>query len=304
MKNAFILILFLLFSSVMFGQDQIISRTGIVINCKVIKTEGNLVYFDSTVDSTVVRRCIAKTEISKIRYGLGKELKIADIDTAKAVTSDTGNTDTPGTASIVGNSSLLKKRIKYYFTAGFNLSSYRGSTYDLGNSDVDNRTYRFFPISFGAGVIASMSESVSLQAGVEYVPKGVRFQNHFAWKFADRLVYKTNYIETPFSLQFSPSELKSVNGNSFYLRGGISPAFMVTSKIVDKSDYGETQDFKKTNRFDVCTFLGIGYRLQDQIAVEFRYEEGSKNIGGSLHWDEEEMLLYNRSMSLTASYLF
>jgi len=303
MNKVFILLLLLFFASAAYGQDQIISRKGYVINCKVIKTEADLVYFDSEVDGVVVRRCIAKSEISKVRYGVGKELKIAEIDTVK---TEVKEPEAVEQSPVNTEAASKKSKISYYITAGFNLTSYRGTTYNLYEGYSDNKYYRFFPVSFGAGINASMSKAVKLQAGLEYVPKGVRFQSHFAWKFSEREVYKTNYIEVPLSLQFSPAEFKTVQGNSYYLKAGFAPAFLLTSKIVDKSHYYDgANDFKDINRFDLCTILGIGYKMQDQFAVEIRYEEGSKNIlkPNDSYWGVDGVL-YNRSISFTAKVLF
>jgi hypothetical protein len=309
MKKILFLLLFLLSVPVLYGQDQIISRKGYVINCKVIKTEADLVYFDSEVDGVVVRRCIAKSEISKVRYGVGKEQKFAELDTVNkeiAVRKDTLDSEQANAISAITGTEKTKDKFRYYVTAGFNLSTYRGATENLGGSGDFNKYYRFFPVTIGAGVIASMSESVSLQAGVEYVPKGVRFQQNFAWKFGERFVYATNYIETPVSVLFAPSELKTPLGNSYYLRAGIAPAFLVTSKRISKGfdNYDLSSDFKGNNRFDLCTILGIGYRLQNNFMFEVRYEEGSKDLHNNEIFHYEVLHLYNRSVSFTAKYLF
>jgi hypothetical protein len=288
--------------SVLYGQDQIISRKGVVINCKVIKTESNLVYFDSQIDGVVVRRCIAKSEISKIRYGIGNEVKFANVDTMKTDLSDTVSTYS---GVVQTQPESFKRKYNYYFVLGFALSSYRGS--GLYASEELSRRYRFFPVTVGAGVSASMSKFLSIRAGLEYVPKGERYQRQFAWKFGERVVYKTNYLELPVCLDFSPSELKRTTGDSFYLTGGIAPSFLLTSKrIYEDEDYKGTQDFKNTNRIDICTILGIGYKMNENFLFEFRYEGGSKNIynNASSSWYDEVYILYNRSLCFTAKYMF
>lgn len=306
MKKVFILAAFLFIAAVAFGQDQIISRGGEVINCKVIKTEGDLVYFDSEVDGAVIRRCIAKSEVHKVRYGIGKEQKFAPMDTTKTEKPDTLYSEAANSLSAQDESKKVKERYHFYIVCGFTLSSYRGSTELLGASEYFNKYYRFFPVTIGGGVSVAVSESVSLQAGVQYVPKGVRFQNNFAWKFGERRTYKTNYFETPVSIQFAPAELKKASGNSYYLKAGIAPSVLITSKIISKGDnyYGGSRDFEGNRKLDLCTILGMGYRIENNYMFEVSYEMGSIDLHNEDIYYHDLAHLYNRSILFTAKYLF
>jgi hypothetical protein len=320
MKKLFLIIPLLLITFVINGQDLIFCKNGKSINCSVTDADSSKIYFNTNLDGYVIKRSIARSEIKAVQFGNDSEIEpirerqqAKEIQPAqemqpavevKPVTDKERNT--------AGN--YIKKETKTYFKLGFTLPGFKGNTrdfadylaYSSGDAFDFKRCPRLFPITFGAGIDVTLTSSLSFRGGLEFVPKGVKFLGDYNDDDGNYKMYvtiKVNYIELPLSVKFSPVEWQWSDGTSYYLLGGLAPAYKVVSKLRYKISGGdsqendsETNDFDGSGETDLCHFIGFGIEKGNSFALEFKYEQGLINV---IDADDSGFVFYNNSLSFS-----
>jgi len=291
----------------MFCQDLIIRTDGTAVDCFITRVDSERVYFNVKKDGSVVKTSLAKSEIKDMKFG---------VNAAKH------QTESPAETAPVG---YKKKLIEGYITAGFTFPTFAGD----GKAYADDLSYvmfaqsgvnfgfkrwpRPFPVNIGAGVGINLTTWFSVNGGVEFVPKGVRYHGKAEYDGADYtidLTYKVNYVEFPVSVKFSTRGLGNPNGIYGYIKGGFAPAFLVMSRYryviygsngYDSDTDSETDEFENTTDTDFCTFISLGFGKGKATFLEVKYETGTKNVVDPEYWSYE---FYNRSVSCNFIYSF
>lgn len=301
MKKLFLFIAFLSISSLIFCQDLIIHSDGTEIDCFITRVDSSRVYFNVKSNGNVLKKSLAKGEIKDMKFG---------VKTARPQTELSDKTVPV---------EYKKKLIEGYITAGFTFSTFAGdgkvyaddlNLSMLAQSGVNfgfKRWPRLFPMNFGAGVGINLTTWFSINGGVEFVPKGVRYHGKAEFDGADYtidLTYKVNYVEFPVSVKLSTRGFGNPDGLYGYIKGGFAPAYLVMSRYryvvygsngYDSDTDSETDEFENTTDNDFCTFIAMGFGKGKATFLEVKYETGTKNVVDPEFWSYE---FYNRSVSL------
>lgn len=189
----------------------------------------------------------------------------------------------------------------YYF--GTSITNYSGNTDDYADvlqyiyepvdeygyvisMPVDSRS-RWLMFNTGFAVAYNPAEWFTLQAGVEYAPRGIVFKGH-AEKDGYYTVYfketwMVRYLDFPVTAKLS-ALMNKYNGSRIYAIIGIAPSVKLSSVIHTKQwdEVGEWFDTKDKSRdyvsnYDFNMIYGMGFDFKAQY-LEFKYERGSKNV--------------------------
>jgi hypothetical protein len=293
--------IFLVFISISASaQDRIINNDGSVYNCKITGSDSTMFYFETVVDGYTLKRSIAKTRVREVRFGVVNNNQTEVKEPSRLVSKK-------------DERSNHYRKYRFYLVSGVSITSFQGNTATIA-ADISgphgeySRKPRLPLINSGIGVERPMSQSLIFQGGLEYVPKGNAYSRTGDGSNSMRLIFKTNYIEMPLSLVFSPGEMRANDKVQYYLKGGIIPGVMIISKIKSKSSASgydssssDSQTFEDTSKFDLCALYALGVKTGDHFRIECRIEQGLLNI---MNPNATGIVLYNRSLSFNCSYVF
>lgn len=292
MKRTLIICLLLVLGSVIYSQDVIIKNDGTTIDCFITSVDSSKVYYDTKVDGTTVRASISKDDIRQMKFGVNTT------PSQPIVTQPAINAEAPL------NSVTSKKRFEggIYFGctfptfAGSDAPSYGDSlSYFMYlstelNFGFKNR-YRLFPMNVGVSGALNITSWLSLCAGVEYIPKGIRYHgkasDEYDIDYKIDMIYKVNYIEVPLAIQLSTRSWRKPEATFIYIRGGIAPSFKVMAKYkyyiyatdgTDSDSDSDTDDLEGTMKKDFCEFITVGIGSGSDPIFEIKYEQGTKSV--------------------------
>lgn len=182
-----------------------------------------------------------------------------------------------------------RKIFEFSIYTGVNVTNFIGDVDAFGDTlnfitgfDFE-KTYRSFIIPVGLSISVNPTRWLSLKTGALYAPKGMKYKDSFSIEgeeYGAHVVFKLNYIEIPTLIELS---FKTSRDNRLYLNGGITPSYIVSSKMIvavwtdpfDKED--ETEDWDEVRPYELGYTLGLGIK-NDFNYWGVQYEKGTKSV--------------------------
>lgn len=154
----------------------------------------------------------------------------------------------------------------------------------------------FNKIGWIAGTYTNLKIKDNLKAQIEmiYIEKGSRNPNLHKNNFQEITL---SYVELPISINLQQKE-------NLGIELGISPAFIIASKMNDSFD--ETQIIPSFEKYDFGIFAGINYHLNKNIILNSRMSNSIIPIrpqlsGATYGWNKGQ---YNTVLSFALHYNF
>lgn len=232
-----------------------------------------------------------------------------------------------------------QKKAEFGFYAGTSMTSMSGvdkleqalsdALTEMAGEDFPvTKSSRSFLFNGGCFLTYNFTPSVSLRGGLEYNPKGEKFNGELygetdIYTMTTNVLYvetilHLSYIEFPVSVQFSAKTSKSLQKNNCYLNLGISPGILVAAKqgvsvrTVEKgfntsgiteepidSQYDEA-DIQGLTSSDMGIFGSVGICSSKGWFTEIKVERGIKVITESA----EDGDIRNNMVAMSFGYKF
>lgn len=146
----------------------------------------------------------------------------------------------------------------------------------------------------GINANLNIAPFLTLKTGLMFSPKGMAMHDQITVDFDEygmNVKFKVYYLEIPTLIELSTSTRKPT---AFYVNGGISPAFLIDSKlktevwIIDLSPDASDQEDKtvewdEVDKFDYSYIIGAGFKGK-YSHFGLQYEKGTKTVS-STGWD-------------------
>lgn len=133
---------------------------------------------------------------------------------------------------------------------------------------------------------------LSVQAGLEYAPRGIVYKGKSTVEGIDmgfNETWKVKYLDFPTMLKFS-TRLSEYSDTRGYLCFGVAPSVLLSAKYryfiwMDETDFddpitkGPLEDIIPSGiaKSDFNILYGFGFDFKDQY-LEFKFEKGTKNV--------------------------
>lgn len=240
---------------------------------------------------------------------------------------------------IISFNLFSQKKVEFGFyigTSGSNMSGVdeiesamtQALTETVGKDFPISKAARSFLINGGGFVAFNFSPSIALKSGIEYAPKGEKFNGELygetdIYTMSNNVILLNStlnmaYVEFPISAQFSTRKRDVPEKTYYYLSVGLSPALKVVSKQevsvrmvkrgfdssgVTEEPIGDTQydstELSGIRSSDLGGFCSIGV-CGKGLFLDIKYEHGFKNILE----DTSEGDIKNNMLALCLGYKF
>jgi opacity protein-like surface antigen len=181
--------------------------------------------------------------------------------------------------AIFSFSCVSAQNVNFGLKAGVNFASINGDETD----DLDSKT------SFHLGAVAEIELSEKLYFGPEilYSSQGAKLKYD---GFEDKI--NLNYVQVPLMIRYYITE-------GFNIEAGPQISFLIDSEYED-DEFNETIDLKDdTKDFDYGLNLGLGYKLNNSMFLQGRYNLGLANI-----LEDDTFENNNTVIQLSFGYMF
>jgi len=232
-----------------------------------------------------------------------------------------------------------QKKVEYGFYLGTNASSMTGVdeleatmtdalTQLVGKDFPVSKSARSFLFSGGGFLEYNVSPSFALKGGIEYTPKGEKFNGELYLStsistLTSEVVLLNStlnlaYVEFPISVQLSTRKKESPDKTYYHVNFGVSPALKILSKqevsvrMVERGfnnsgttekPIGESQydltELQGIRGSDLGAFCAIGVCVKPWF-IDLKYERGLKNILEN----NNEGNITNNLLALSIGYSF
>ena len=197
------------------------------------------------------------------------------------------------------NDSLKRRIVDFSIYSGVSITNFIGETSEfiklIKNStglNLDEKWRMVVPV--GISTNFNITSWFSMKSGIVFAPKGIKYHDQVTIGYDDYgidLLLKLQYLEIPTLIELSTGNKRKAN---LYINGGISPSFVINSKIVtvvwiiDSTPSSSDQDTNKedwndVNKFELDYIIGCGIKGKVTF-VGFQYEKGFKTVSSS-GWD-------------------
>lgn len=199
------------------------------------------------------------------------------------------------------------QEFKFGVKAGLNVATIGG---DFGIADFDEQSDTKSTIGFHVGGLAEivLSDKFSLQPELMFSQQGAKTEFTFVGDPEDNFDVETtlSYINLPIMAKFYPVE-------NFSIELGPQFGFLVSDKDVDSQDGTLSgEDAPKYKSFDYGLNVGLGYKLDNGIFFQARYNIGLAKIddtpdaldGLDFGFIENTFSRKNRVLQVSVGYMF
>lgn len=199
----------------------------------------------------------------------------------------------------------LKESFRPVFTGGLVASQVDGDTY---------AGYNKLGYFAGIGINRLVGKNVELEFDLTILQKGAR--KNYAHDSASLnnpnnqfYLLRLNYLEIPFYVRYN---FKKPKVNKFKVEAGGAVGYLIKNPPFEESQNGYYNIYG-FNKFDYSVLIGLGYKLNDNVLVNLRYEysvlairryyQSSTGIyHGQFPYNLFNLGMYNNMLSLTISY--
>jgi hypothetical protein len=234
---------------------------------------------------------------------------------------------------------FAQKKVEYGFYIGTSVTSMSGVdeleavmtgalTQLVGKDFPVCKSARSFLFSGGGFLEYNVSQSFALKGGIEYVPKGEKFNGELylttdiSTMTSEVVLLNSTlnltYIEFPISVQLSTRKKESLDKTFYYVNFGVSPALKILSKQevsvrmvergfnnsgtteepIGESQYDSTE-MQGIRGSDIGAFCSIGVCVKPWF-IDLKYERSLKNILEN----NSEGNIKNNLLALSIGYRF
>jgi hypothetical protein len=167
----------------------------------------------------------------------------------------------------------------------------------FGTADIDQEAKGVTGYSFGAALTYSLSDRLALEAGLQFLQKGVRLiqsstESGVTVKLDQK--FKPSYVELPILIKtmFGPQKLKFSVGGGFSIGYGVGGKLTVGSTVTGgginltesqelKLKFGDGNDPEVVyldNAFEFGVQLGAGVMIFERVQIDCRYGLSLTNV--------------------------
>jgi hypothetical protein len=234
---------------------------------------------------------------------------------------------------------IAQKKFQGGLTVGTGFADFRGLDAEWLANDISNAlsevmeedfpiesSPRSFTLTVGGYVIYNLRPWLGLRAGVEYVPKGMRYSGELYLSTSMNMdseilkygsTFNLTYLEFPLSVQLSTRSKKKSRDTWFYANVGVAPAMNlaasydmtlslveqgfnnsgITSEVIDSESDSEDLDGITQTDLGVLVSAGVVF---NSIGLDVKLTNGRKTI----FEDPEEGFIRNNNITASIWFLF